>query len=371
MWLALSRVGNAVGHRAADRFRTRHGPPGSNLEAAFEHPESMRVDLLPNELDWEAALLAAEHGLDAAEEEMIRAERFGARVLDVEDAEYPERLRAVADAPLALFVLGSLEPCDARGVAVVGSRASTRYGAEMTRRIVAPLAYRRLTIVSGMAKGIDAAAHRAALEGGTRTIAVLGTGIDVCYPDSSKDLYERIPGRGAILSESAPGTIAYPSVFKPRNRIVSALSKAVVVVEARLQSGALNTAAHARDQGRDLYAVPGDADIARSEGANRLMTEFSAVPALSGTDVLWKSFSHLYEDDDVRGVVAPESLDPVQVRVRDLLKDGGASFDELLARAGMTVPRLLAVLSGLERAGIAHRNERGQYVRFGKTHVSG
>ena len=361
-WLALARAGNAVGYGAARAFAGAQRAAPLNLREAFEHPEQTGDR-------WKGFFEEARRLLPAAEEEIRAAERCGARVIDVEDAEYPPLLREIADAPLALFVRGTLLPRDGRAVAVVGSRASTEYGGRMARRFAEGLARHGVTIVSGMAKGIDSHAHRAVLDAGGRTIAVLGTGIDVPYPRDSRDLYEAIPERGAVLSEAAPGSPAYPGCFLPRNRIVSGLSRAVVVVEARLHSGTSNTVFHARAQGREVCVVPGDVDLARSAGTNRHLVE-GAWPVRDAVDVLYAAFKELYLDPPAAAFAAPELPDRERSALAALL-DEPASLEVIAARSRMPVSSLLAALSGLERRGLASRDGFGRYARFGKTNATG
>lgn len=361
-WLALARAGNAVGRGVTRQFFTGPAAPGLNLGQAFEHPEAAGDP-------WKGFLEQARLGLSDAAIEIARAEEQGARVIDVEDDEYPALLREISDAPPVLFVRGSLLPRDDRSVAIVGSRAATEYGARMARRFAEGLVRHGATIVSGLAKGIDSCAHRAALDAGGRTIAVLGTGIDVPYPRDASDLYEAISARGAVISEAPPGTPAYPACFLTRNRIVSGLCRALVVVEARLHSGTSNTVAHARAQGREVCVVPGDVDLARSAGTNRHLVE-GAWPVRDAADVLFPAFKELYLDPPAAAFAAPELPDRERSALSALL-DEPATLETIAARAGMPVPSLLAALSGLERRGLAHRDCWGRYARFGKSNATG
>jgi DNA processing protein len=313
-------------------------------------------------IPWDAVFAEATRHLEQADREMAAAARCGARVIDVEDDEYPPALRAIEDAPPVLFVLGRMLPVDRRAIAVVGSRKATSYGMSVVRRFVPEISGHGVTIVSGMAYGIDAAAHRSALRAGGRTIAVLGTGIDVCYPPDSRDLYRDIPERGAIVSEAAPGTPPLPHVFPVRNRIITGLSKGTLVIEARARSGTLITGRCALDQGRDLYAVPGDVDSGRSDGTNAML-EFGTAASTAG-HVIRGSFDPLYMHPDVRGVRTAEARDASQEKLLACMIDAPQAIDSLQARTGLPVPRLLAALSGLERAGLASRDGSGRYARF-------
>ena len=193
-------------------------------------------------------------------------------VVTLEDAEYPRLLREIVDPPLALHVRGRRELLQKTAVAVVGSRRASPYALNATRHIVAPLAAEcELVIVSGLARGIDAAAHETALEAGGTTIAVLGTGIDVVYPRSHRRLFDRVESDGLIVTEFGPGTPPLASNFPRRNRIISGLSLATVIVEATSRSGSLITARMAAEQGREVLAVPGPIFHPGSEGTHRLI----------------------------------------------------------------------------------------------------
>src|SRR5690349_15136070 len=185
---------------------------------------------------------------------------------------YPAALATLAPAP-ALWVRGALDPTDALAIAIVGSRRATPYGLEVAARLAGDLAARGVTIVSGFARGIDAAAHRAALEAGGRTLAVLGCGIDVVYPPEHARLAESVAARGALVTQFAPGTPPLPYHFPARNRTLAALALGVVVVEAAERSGSLSTAGFAADLGREVFAVPGKITSPTSAGTHRLLRD--------------------------------------------------------------------------------------------------
>ena len=205
------------------------------------------------------------------DEEIRRAERSGIRIMTRDDADYPENLKEIFDPPCVLYVKGTLEPEDRNAVAVVGSRGASYYGLSVARDFAARLASFGLTVVSGMARGIDTAAHRAALDASSRTIAVLGSGFTDIYPIENRALCGQIAQCGAVLSEFPLDTAPMAQNFPVRNRIVSGLSKGVLVVEASLRSGALITARLGAEQGREVFAIPGKLSSETSDGTNDLI----------------------------------------------------------------------------------------------------
>ena len=230
------------------------------------------------------------------EKEMERLQKCGARILLHGTPEYPASLSQIHHPPVLLFRRGELREDDFPAVAVVGSRRLSRYGQRAAELIVGQLADAGVTIVSGLAFGADTVAHRVALEHGARTIAVLGNGIDTIYPSANQQFAEKFlaEGRGVILSEYLPGTEGRAEHFPVRNRIVSGLSRATIVLEAAIKSGSLITAELAIQQNRDLFVVPGDIFSKTSEGCNHLISRGSAAPALSGEQVLHAlEFHHL------------------------------------------------------------------------------
>lgn len=286
----------------------------------------------------------------------------GDRALSAGDAEYPELLRVLAGAPERLWVRGRLDA--APTAAIVGSRRPTPYGLRMARRLAAGLARAGVTVVSGLARGIDTAAHEAALEAGGKTWAVLGSGLDRLYPQENAGLAAAIvAGGGAILSEQAPEQGPRPGFFPARNRIISGLSWAVVVVEGDPKSGSLITARWAADQGRTVLAVPGPADSPLSRGPLELLRA-GAPPAAEADDVLaflpsWARQPH-DSPHPPRGVGGDSSgeADPVPLwdgpdgeKILELLGSHELSLDELAGGTGWELPRVLAALGELEARG--------------------
>ena len=207
------------------------------------------------------------------EHELAIARRHGARLLTLEDAGYPRRLRTIPDPPPVLYVKGALEPMDDIAVAIVGARRASLYGLECAGRLGYDLALRGITIVSGLARGIDGAAHQGALKAGGRTIAVLGSGLSHLYPPEHVELAEHIAKQGAVISEYPMEMEPLPHNFPRRNRIISGLSLGVIVVEAGPKSGALITADCALEQGREVFAVPGPITSVVSHGTHQLLKQ--------------------------------------------------------------------------------------------------
>jgi len=269
---------------------------------------------------------------------------------------YPELLGQIKDPPTSLNTRGEIIRKDLLSVAVVGSRNATPYGRHMARIISGGLAACGVTVVSGLARGIDTEAHTAALDKGGRTLAILGCGLDMDYPRGSAELRRRIITSGALLSEFDPGTPPLPRNFPSRNRIISGLSLAVVVVQAKERSGSLITARWALDQGREVMAVPGRADDPLSAGPVALLRD-GAAPVCHSDDIL-----RILQLDSMIGTTPGpgchrQEADPV-LRA---LKPGPRLPEELVNVTGMELPRVLSELSKLELEGAIIRDPGGQY----------
>lgn len=210
-------------------------------------------------------------------DKMLELQQKGIHYYSVFDWQYPTRLRAVADAPLALFVIGNLPPEQEMTASVVGARYHSSYGEKNTREFSALLARNGIGIISGMAKGIDSIAQLAAVENGGKTYAVLGCGVDVCYPEECRRLYDLLPEHGGIISEYLPGTMPQAGLFPLRNRIISALGDILLVMEAKEKSGTSITVDMALEQGKEIWALPGRADDVLSAGCNRLIAQGAGI----------------------------------------------------------------------------------------------
>jgi DNA processing protein len=264
------------------------------------------------------------------------------------DPLFPERLGAIFDPPPALYLRGDGEPAllARRAVAVVGARSCSPYGAQVARRLGRELAAAGLVVVSGLARGVDGEAHRGALEAGGTTVAVLGCGIDRDYPASHAQLSRRIEERGLVVSEYEPGVEPAPWRFPARNRIIAGLCEAVVVVEARERSGALITADFGLDEGREVFAVPGEITSALSAGTNALL-KLGATPLTSPNDV----FEALgMEQPDATAAAVDVSQEATQVL--ELVRESPAAADELAVRGTLDAGALSVALTELELAGL-------------------
>jgi DNA processing protein len=278
------------------------------------------------------------------------------RTLARREPGYPPLLAELHDPPERLFVRGEVEALLEPGVAVVGARACSGYGAQVARSLARELASAGLVVMSGLARGVDGEAHRGALEGGGRTIAVLGCGIDRDYPRSHAELARRVGMSGAVVSEYPPGVEPAPWRFPARNRIIAALARATVVVEARERSGALITADFALELGRDVFAVPGEITSGLSAGTNDLLRQ-GAAPLTSVRDVL-----------DALGIetapsAAVSSVSQAAGVLLTLLGNGASGADELTRESGLSSAGVAAALVELELAGLAAQAD-GVYRSF-------
>jgi DNA processing protein len=305
--------------------------------------------------------------LHAGRDLVAAAERAGARILVPKDADFPAPLRTIPDPPPLLFALGNLALLERPALAVVGSRDHTAYGEAVARTLAGRAARAGLAIVSGMARGLDAVAHAAALDVGGGTIGVLGNGIGVVYPAANRALYERVAERGLLLTEFPPGERPHAGSFPRRNRLISGLARVTIVVEAAIGSGALITAGTALDQGREVLAVPGPITSAVSSGCNRLLRD-GATPYLEPVDLLqYYPEAMLTPDDPAEPASAPaalpDTLSPVERRVAELLGSEPEHLDHLIERAGRPVGELLAVLCALELQGLVEQRPGRLFCR--------
>jgi DNA processing protein len=296
------------------------------------------------------------------------AAKLGVEILLPTDAGYPELLINIPDPPPVLFALGDASLMQRPAAAVVGSRDHSSYGAEICRAVAATAAQNGVTIVSGMARGLDAIAHTAALDSGGTTIGVLGNGHGVVYPAANRALYERVAAQGLLLSEFSPGERPHAGSFPRRNRLISGLSRVTVVVEAAGGSGALITAGTALDQGREVMAVPGNITSSVSVGANRLIRD-GATPLLEPGDLL-QYYPELARSTPASSVVRPSerplpaTLSSDERALAGLFGADPIHPDQLANRSKRPVGEILGILCGLEIAGVVEQGPGRVFKRI-------
>lgn len=287
---------------------------------------------------------------DEAAAKMIlkRCEDEGVKIITWFDDIYP--FHTIGNAPPVIYVRGSLDnPAIVPHVGIVGSRKATDYGRAVTRRIVTGLVQYNVTVVSGMAYGIDATAHSAAIESGLKTVAVLGCGIDINYPRSHRELSKRIAEAGAVVSEFPLGTPPLKHNFPIRNRLISGLSKGVVIVEAELESGSLITARWAAEQGREVFAVPGNIDRALSRGTNRLIRDGAHIfECVSDVAAVLKLQRGEITDDFEKNSRQEPPYDDIKCRIAEFLAGSGGSLEALAEVTGLSPSELLPLVTKAE-----------------------
>ncbi|MGC9455017.1 MAG: DNA-processing protein DprA [Phycisphaerae bacterium] len=298
--------------------------------------------------------------------ELAEAERHGVRILLLDDAEYPAALKNIHTPPQVLYVRGRLEPTDAVAMGVVGSRRCTHYGLEQAERFGRLLARAGFTVVSGGARGIDAAAHGGALSGEGRTVAVMGCGLSTLYPPENAELFERIVASdaGALVSELPMRTAVLSGNFPTRNRIIAGMSLGVLVVEAAARSGALITAEEADEEGRAVFAVPGRADSPMSRGVNELIRD-GAVLVQDLDDIL----DHLGEvgakmtPAEEPTEVVPAGMDDTESALHAALADGPMALDELVRKTGLDSGRAASAMTMLVLKGAIEQRPGNVFAR--------
>jgi DNA processing protein len=354
-WIALNMI-RGIGPRTANQLLDRFGSPAQvfaasrgALEASGVKPETVR-ELHDSEI------------LERAGAEIERLEQLGATVITLEDEDYPPLLREIYDPPIALYVRGDLKrACERPCLAVVGSRRCSTYGINAAASLARDLAAQGLTIVSGMARGIDAAAHRGALEAAGLTVAVVGTGLETTYPKEHKKLEGEIAASGAVISEFPLGTPPLPQNFPYRNRVLSGLCFGVLIVEAAEHSGSLITARLAYEQGREVFAVPGNITSQTSFGPNYLIKD-GAKLVQHWRDVIEELPRNLKEkilgiertatsdaQSNVQPIFEAVELSQSERQVLELLSpEVPAHIDQLLITSSLNSSELMNALLGLE-----------------------
>ncbi len=346
-WLALGlipEVGAATFHRLVKGLGSAEAVLMAPIEALEQVPGVSREA---------ARAVAAYSWREALDRELRVIETRGLGLLRFGDEGYPEPLAAIHSPPPILYLRGTLRPQDRVAVAIVGSRKGTSYGIAMAERISGELAQRGVTVVSGMARGIDAAAHRGALEAGGRTIAVLGCGLGVTYPPEHAELSDQIATDGAVLSEFPVFAPPKPDHFPRRNRIISGLALGVVVVEAGTESGALITANYALEQGREVFAVPGQVTVRSSRGCHQLIK--AGAKLTESWEDIWEEIGLQVGPPSqvgMRVAAASPPLEQEEVLVVDALEAGPLQIDDLIGRTRLPPGQMASLLLSLMLKGV-------------------
>lgn len=304
-------------------------------------------------------LSLAREGVDKEKRIM---EKVGAKILTILDPNYPPNLKEIFDPPVVLYVRGEIREEDKFAVAVVGTRRPTQYGRSVAHKLASELAQRGFTVVSGLARGIDTSAHRGALDGGGRTIAVLGCGIDIAYPQENKELMEEIAEKGAVVSEFAPGVPPQQWHFPIRNRVISGLSLGTVIVQAPEGSGALITADLALEQGREVFAVPGNIEDPRSKGPHQLIKEGAKLVEFV-EDIITElgipsRISHPSSAPRTQALLLP----PEEEQLLKLLSHEERYIGDISKEAGLPPAQVASLLTLLELKGLVKRLPGDHFV---------
>jgi DNA processing protein len=351
-WVGINLV-KGIG---AARFGTLIAHFGSP-QAAWEAPShQLRAIGLPSPVV--DALLEVRSTVDL-ETIWTQIQAKGINLITLEDEAYPPRLKQIDQPPPVLYCLGELTPQDEWAVAIVGTRKVTHYGRQAAEEIASFLAQNGVTVVSGLARGIDSIAHQAALDAGGRTISVLGSGVDTIYPAENRGLAVKMASQGAVLSDYALGTPPEAGNFPPRNRIIAGLSLAVVVVEAGARSGASITANFAIEQGREVFAVPGNIYSPQSKGTNRLIRD-GAHPLLAPEDLLEVLNLSMVTEHQKARIVLPANA--VEAAIFEVLGHEPVHVDQIGQQANLPIEQISATLTLMELKGMVRQAGGMRYI---------
>jgi DNA processing protein len=358
-WVALAMVPEITGNARRYHDLLRLGPPSDVFGAsprALGEAAGSRTAAAVTDFDWRRA----------ARGQAEAAARLGARLVLLGDPEYPAALRPIDLPPPFLLVRGEMRREDGLAVAIVGSRRGSLYGLQTAERLAADLGARGVTVVSGLARGVDTAAHRGALDAGGRTLAVLGSGVDVVYPPENRGLSDEIANAGALVSQFPMGTAPLPHHFPARNRVIAGLTLGTVVVEAAERSGALITARLAGELGREVYAVPGNVSSPGSQGANSLIQDGAKLvrgweDVVAEWRVEWRRALRPRAERAESETSSP--AEPGEGAILALLGDEPVAVDAVVERSRLPAGQVSAELLGLELRGLVRRVAGQRYVR--------
>lgn len=355
-WIGLSSI-PGIGRVTFRKLVAQFGSPEKALSAS--HDELRKIGGLS---DKNAAAIGSFPWQEHAAREIARAAEADVAIITADSPAYPEGLRNTPDAPIYLYVKGALQSGDRNAIAIVGTRRPTHYGMTVTRRIAAELSSAGFTIVSGMARGIDTQAHRGALSAQGRTIAVLGCGIDVAYPPENRGLMEEISQSGAVVTENPFGTQPESGYFPARNRIISGLSRGTVIIEAAEDSGSLITARYALEQGRKLYAVPGNIGSLTSKGTNSLIKQGATL--VEGVDDILRDLGmQMREKGQAIRVRPMPALTQEENTVFCCLTHEPKHIDSIMTESCALAGKLGGVLINLELKGLAKQLPGKYFIR--------
>jgi DNA processing protein len=352
-----------VGPKTCRALIERFGSAGRALDA----PESSLRDVQGVGPRLASSIARARREVDA-QGELDLCQKMGVRIIPRGFDGYPPILGDIPDPPALLYVRGTIEPADQLAIALVGSRKCTPYGLRIAERLAGSLARVGLTVVSGLARGIDAADHRGALAAGGRTIAVLANGLAEVYPPEHDGLAREVADSGALIAESPMRQAPLAGLFPQRNRIISGLSLGVVVVEATPRSGSLSTAAHSTDQNREVFAVPGPVDSLPSRGCHALIRDGAKL--VETVDDILEELGPLVREVQPRRPEEPTIRHPAELSLSDQertllgrLSDEGTAVDDLIVATGLTASQVMATLSVLEMRRLVRRLPGPRFVR--------
>lgn len=355
-WVALTEV-SEIGPITARKLLAIYKKPEAIFNATYKELSGIR-GVGANK----AKNIKEYSGFKNIEKQLKVLESNGIRIVAINDKEYPESLKNTESSPIIFYAKGMMHKEDRYAIAIVGSRRYSPYGKFVAEKLSAELASMGFTIVSGMARGIDTLAHASAIKSGGRSIAVLGSGIDVPYPPENKGLMEKISTSGCVISEFPPGTKPDKENFPRRNRIISGLSLGVLVVEATADSGSLITASYAAEQGREVFAVPGNINSKNSIGTNALIKK-GAKLVQSAEDVIMelapvlKGFIKMKEKSKI-------DLSVDEQRLCDIMTAEPKHVDVLSRESGMSASKVLGILLGLELKGVVKQAEGKKFFLF-------
>jgi len=325
-------------------------------EAIFEASLKDLIEVAGIEQDLALAIKSYRQS-DETRKKIEVGQRLNIKTISFLDENYPKNLTTINDFPSVLFVRGEIKNEDSKALAIIGTRSATDYGKQIAEKFAYELASYGITIVSGLARGIDTIAHKGAIKGKGRTIAVLGCGIDIYYPPENRNLYSEIAENGAVLTEFNFGTPPLAHHFPQRNRLISGLAIAVLAVEARSKSGVLNTVEWAANQGRDVYAVPGDIRSKTSEGTNQLIKD-GAKPVSSIQDIL-EELGIAAKKEEKREIPVSE----IEKKLLETIALEPLYVDKIAELTNMDIPSLLTTLLELEIKGLVKQLPGKRFVK--------